>query len=249
MLYSSSREDLKRSLGLGYFKAEYSANSKADILWTTLQQFLNRDAEKLYSAAELAIQYEKKETHAETRSSKSAAMGLLPINISEGVPQDLQEFAAAMCNFIEICVADETLKILAKSQINPGSSFREYINESQVRFYLVRSSGSVTFMYSCPENAPIKMKMQGSSFKATVNSIIKENGITIDKTIENRDRNDLEDTLTVIDASPISSATVLEASTKAATVSSPRPSRPGRPATNKGKASKFVGDGDLEESV
>lgn len=33
MLYSSSREDLKRSLGLGYFKAEYGANQLSDITW------------------------------------------------------------------------------------------------------------------------------------------------------------------------------------------------------------------------
>ena len=245
MLYSSSREDLKRSLGLGYFKGEYSANSKVDLVWSTLQQFLNRDAEKLYSAAELAIQFEKKETHAESRSSKSAAMGLLPINISEGVHQALQEFATAGCNFVELCAADETLKILAKSQINPSNSFRDFINESQVRFYLIRSSGSVTFMFSCPENAPIKMKMQGSSFKATINSIIKENGVNVDKTIENRDRNDLEDT--VIDGASASSSSVEVASTKAASITSARPSRPGRPATNKGKVSKFVGDGDVEE--
>ncbi len=33
MLYSSSREDLKRSLGLGYFKTEYVANQFSDLTW------------------------------------------------------------------------------------------------------------------------------------------------------------------------------------------------------------------------
>ena len=257
MLYSSSREDLKRSLGLGYFKGEYSANTKADIVWSVLQQFLNRDSEKHYSAAELAIQYEKKETLAETRSSKSAAMGLLPINISEDAVQGLQEFAAASaCNFVEISVANETLSILAKSLISPGSSFKELINEFEVRFYLIRSSNSVTFMYSCPENASIKMKMQGSSFKATVSSVIKENGINVDKSIECRDKNDLEDT--IIDGTPVSvfasggGGGGGEASTKAAAVTSARPRAAGRPGTNRGKVAKFVGDDEavaVEESV
>lgn len=33
MLYSSSREDLRRGLGLGYFKSEYGANLLTDLTW------------------------------------------------------------------------------------------------------------------------------------------------------------------------------------------------------------------------
>ena len=37
MLYSSSREDLKRCIGLSFLKAEYAANTRSDLTW---QQYL-----------------------------------------------------------------------------------------------------------------------------------------------------------------------------------------------------------------
>lgn len=40
MLYSSSREDLKQYLGLGYFKSEYGANQLSDITWEFYQNSL-----------------------------------------------------------------------------------------------------------------------------------------------------------------------------------------------------------------
>jgi twinfilin len=42
MLYSSSREDLKRSIGLGYFKSEYAANQRSDLTWAQYEQSLSR---------------------------------------------------------------------------------------------------------------------------------------------------------------------------------------------------------------
>lgn len=45
MLYSSSREDLKRSLGLGYFKAEYGASEISDITWDQYMQSQRKDVD------------------------------------------------------------------------------------------------------------------------------------------------------------------------------------------------------------
>jgi twinfilin-like protein len=55
MLYSSSKEDLKRSIGVTLFRAEYAANHRNDLTWKQLQTSLNRsynddvltDAERL----------------------------------------------------------------------------------------------------------------------------------------------------------------------------------------------------------
>lgn len=43
MLYSSSREDLKRKIGLGFFKGEYAANYRDDLTWMKYQESLNRE--------------------------------------------------------------------------------------------------------------------------------------------------------------------------------------------------------------
>lgn len=43
MLYSSSREDLKKSLGLGYFVGEYYANSLSDMTWNQFIEYISRE--------------------------------------------------------------------------------------------------------------------------------------------------------------------------------------------------------------
>lgn len=58
MLYSSSREDLKRSLGLGFFRSEYAANQRSDLTWAQYQQSLDRnfDADVLTESERLVLE-------------------------------------------------------------------------------------------------------------------------------------------------------------------------------------------------
>lgn len=46
MLYSSSREDLKRALGFGFFKSEYASNLKTDVTWSLFQDYISKGSDK-----------------------------------------------------------------------------------------------------------------------------------------------------------------------------------------------------------
>ena len=46
MLYSSSREDLKRALGLGFFSQDYYANTLAEMKWEHLKAYMSNDHRK-----------------------------------------------------------------------------------------------------------------------------------------------------------------------------------------------------------
>ena len=60
MLYSSSREDLKRHMGIGYFKTEYAANYKTDISWQQYKQSLSKDVNSdMLTESERLVQEEK----------------------------------------------------------------------------------------------------------------------------------------------------------------------------------------------
>lgn len=60
MLYSSSREDLKKTLGLGYFSSEYYANSIEDMTWRQVSDYMSSDSSKtVFSEHEVRIQKEK----------------------------------------------------------------------------------------------------------------------------------------------------------------------------------------------
>jgi hypothetical protein len=45
MLYSSSRDDLKRALGLGFFEGEFSATEKGEVSFEALQAALTKSNE------------------------------------------------------------------------------------------------------------------------------------------------------------------------------------------------------------
>jgi hypothetical protein len=61
MLYSSSREDLKRQLGVGCFAAEYAANVKAELSWDQVSAYISRDKAdpSMMSDKERLVQEEK----------------------------------------------------------------------------------------------------------------------------------------------------------------------------------------------
>lgn len=61
MLYSSSREDLKRTIGLGFFEADYSANVKEDLIWAQYQSYISKDGARddLLSSSEKMVMEEK----------------------------------------------------------------------------------------------------------------------------------------------------------------------------------------------
>ena len=61
MLYSSSREDLKKAIGVGHFISEYAANTREDANWADVSSYLTREKidPSLYSEKERLIKEEK----------------------------------------------------------------------------------------------------------------------------------------------------------------------------------------------
>lgn len=75
MLFSSSRENLKRTLGIGYFAHEYYVNEFAELSWAAYQQSIAKGAAPLSEAEILA----KEESRLEKDTSiRSNAMGEIP---------------------------------------------------------------------------------------------------------------------------------------------------------------------------
>ena len=90
MLYSSSREDLKKSLGRSLFEQEYGANHIEEMNWKSYSDFTDpTHAKDLYqSEKERLLKEEVTASQAEITShggQKSNAMGLLPFILNEKV--------------------------------------------------------------------------------------------------------------------------------------------------------------------
>lgn len=133
MLYSSSREDLKRSLGLGHFAAEYYANSKTEVTWEQFSAYDNKEhSSQPLTAKEQLILDEKALTQSESNATKSMAMGSLPFALADSVLPTFQRFAAGDVNFVEVKLENEAVDIASSEQTSSGN-IEPLMNTSDAR--------------------------------------------------------------------------------------------------------------------
>jgi twinfilin-like protein len=81
MLYASSREDLKRTLGIGHFTSEYAANQISDVNWESYQTYIRKDLnnDALMTESERLMKEEHQLARVESVATKSTAMVLFPL--------------------------------------------------------------------------------------------------------------------------------------------------------------------------
>ncbi|CAH0476806.1 unnamed protein product [Peronospora belbahrii] len=145
MLYSSSRDSLKKQLGLNYFSGEFHATELSEVTW---ENFL--EARKKQAADAPLSESE--------RLLKEAAM----------LERDTNE---NQFNWIGMKLSEDNESVeVVKSLENVD---------------LIDVAPALIFMYVCPEDSPVRLKMIYSTCKATVLFAAKEElNMTFDHTIE-----------------------------------------------------------------
>ena len=134
MLYSSSREDLKRTLGLGYFAAEYSANLKSDVTWELFQLSQSRDfSHDILTDTERLVLEDKALTVGESNKSKASAMGVINFEMTAELTQKLTEFKSEAVNWVSLTVTNETVTLLAAKTVSGTDKFQSLVSEEVAR--------------------------------------------------------------------------------------------------------------------
>jgi twinfilin-like protein len=253
MLYSSSKEDLKRSLGQGYFTHEYSANTRTDLTWSEFQEAKKKErTADLLTETERSVFEERLASHAESTATKSTAMNVLPFNVEPELKARLVEFKTGGIggiNWIAMTVSDETVRLVDAKLVGElaGASLQPHVSITEAQFILVRmtrKSASSTetmsfFVFSCPESVPIRSKMVMSSAKATVLAIVAEAGLTFDKNFEIRDSADIDDMIK-IELEPETLGGI--SSSAHASLAHTKPQRPGQKSRTSKPVAKFAAD-------
>jgi len=258
MLYSSSREDLKRNLGAGYFPTDYAGNYKSDITWENYLKSLYKgfDPEILTETERLLIE-EKTLTQTESHQVRSTAMGVLPFELSADLEAKLVEFRDGTgCNWVSMTittenVAMETIVLVDHRQLTDFNSLDQYVSKDEARFMVIKvptmmSEVSSIFAFSCPENVPIRMKMTMSSCKASVIAAAQAIGLRFERTIEIRSPDEIDDAIYAEINAIISSSCSYDSqcagpSSAGANITHSKPQRPGK-GTTKSRVSKFKAD-------
>ena len=253
MLYSSSKEDLKRSLGQGYFTSEYSANLRSDLTWTGYKEASKKTrTDDLLSERERSVFEERLASQAESNVSKLSAMNVLPFQANPELRAKLAEFKNKVINWVDMTVTSETVNLVSAKIVgdfSAGASLHEHASDAEARFIVTRQAapgGAATeltfFIFSCPESVPVRSKMVMSSAKATVLALAGELGLSFDRNIEIRAAADLDDAI----RSEIEPAggSAGAGSSSSATLAHAKPSRPGQKGRSSKPVAKFVASDD-----
>ncbi|TMW57107.1 hypothetical protein Poli38472_003032 [Pythium oligandrum] len=192
MLYSSSRESLKKQLGMNYFVGEFHATELSDV---TLEGFQHAKQRQTVDAPLSETERLLKETALLERDTniRSTAMGVIPFGISQNVRDKLTLLKDGKFDWIamKLNTEDESVEVVKSVESVDLIDVQSVIDQKNPSFVAYRppptasaSSPSLLFLYVCPEDAPVRLKMVYSTAKATILATTTELGLTFDKTIE-----------------------------------------------------------------
>jgi len=259
MLFSSSREDLKRTLGLGYFMGgDYAANNRADLTWEGYRASVAKDAKGApLTERETLLKEERDLMREEVQVNSSKAMGVMPFAVSAQTIASWSEFASKSVSWVEMKVENEEVQLVSSKLLAQGESLQALVSEEDARFIMMRLSSSSSsssaaasstpssltfFVFSCPENVPVRQKMTMSSSKASVLAAAMANGlVAFDRNVEIRAAADIEELVKELDPTQ---SVFAAASSAAATSLHAKPMRAGARGRGTAQIKKFVADDD-----
>ncbi|KAG6606613.1 twinfilin-like protein [Phytophthora cinnamomi] len=194
MLYSSSRDSLKKQLGLNYFSGEFHATELSEVTWESFLEARKKQAADAPLSESERLLKEAAMLERDT-NVKSSAMGVVPFEITQNVRDKLRLLQDNKFDWIAMKLSEdnesvEVVKSLESVELIdvPTTLDRRAPSFVAYRYRGPVASGAASaliFMYVCPEDSPVRLKMVYSTCKATVLSVANEQlNITFDHTIE-----------------------------------------------------------------
>jgi twinfilin-like protein len=188
MLYASTRDAMKKQLGKSYFVLDMYGSTKEEFTWAAYEESLKKPASSApLTAAEM--QYAS-EAHAEVDPGHSREyVHSVRFPLSNTADQALRSFSSNK-NFVQLKVdaEKETIELVAAKKVGVDRLAAEISTEEpRFTFYKYEHNWEGTpfesnvFIYSCPEGAPVKLRMLYSTVKSVVSGAAEGAGIQVDR--------------------------------------------------------------------
>jgi len=205
MLYASTRDNLKRQLGYSYFGEDLYGSGKDEF---TYRAYVDQKSKKhqdspltsseiqsrLESSSAVDVGHTKEYVHSVKFPTSSEAL------------QKLKELNSPSSSFnlvqLKVDVAKETIELgsVANTTIQDLPS---HIPSNVPAFSLYKWShthdsenlDSLVFVYSCSDNAPVKLKMLYSTVKTVAIVASEDAGLKLEKKIEITESNEINEAL------------------------------------------------------
>ena len=237
MLYSSTREDLKQSLGAGFFAShrDYSAFD-SDLSGASL---LAAETKSNDDAALTDMERLENEERTRPAFSRCAGMASVPFELSAEASSALEGLSSGL---VEVVLGEnETLELAQSTE--ETARIRDALSALDApRFVVVKRSEKAVLVFYCPDSAPIKQKMTYSTAKQTFSGLVAEKGVKA-TLVDCRDASELDSSV----AGVLEEAAAPEKHVPLVHKPSTRPSRPGRRGSSRVK--KFVSDSSVVEAI
>jgi len=188
MMYASSRDPLKKQLGLCYFSDVLHGSEKDDLTWEAYQIHREKlSAPSPYTAAE--VQYKNETTAEVDHGTAREYVHSVKFPLSDAAKRALKDFSSSK-NLVQLCVdaTRETIELVKHKSCEVEGLVNELDkNEPRFTFYKYNhdhegeSFESNLFIYSCPPNSPVKLKMLYSTVKSVAAGAAEDAGITIER--------------------------------------------------------------------
>ena len=235
MLYSSTREDLKQSLGAGFFAShkDFSAFD-SDLSGAALLAAETKSEGPLTDAERL-----ENEERTRPAFSRCAGMASVPFELSAEASAALEGLSTGL---VEVVLgANETLELAQSTE--ETAHIRDALSALDApRFVVVKRSEKAALVFYCPDSAPIKQKMTYSTAKQTFSALVAEKGVKA-TLVDCRDASDLDSSV----AGVLEEAAAPEKHVPLVHKPATKPSRPGRRGSSRVK--KFVSDSSVVEAI
>jgi len=189
MLYASTRDSLKKQLGKNYFVQNDMFGSELDeFTWDAYQDMLKKPfapapltGSEMHALNEATAEID----HGSTREYVHSVR----FPLSSDASNALQSFSASK-NFVQLKVDPnrETIELVSAKKISVSELAHE-LDRNEPRFTFFKythtfkgeSIDSNVFIYSNPDNSPIKLRMLYSTVKSVVSAAAEESGIIVER--------------------------------------------------------------------
>lgn len=226
MLFASSRDTVRKTLGYSYFSVDVEASSASDLTWDS---FVAAKTAKLQPVTDDVLT-EKERTVARMSRAEVDTGGAnshaVRFPASDELKAALQALAAgATINLVQMSLdlQRETIELADSATVEPAQ-LASKVSTTDPRFsvYCYRHEhdgaevASHVFVYSCPDAAAVKARMLYSTVKSVAIDVAAAAGIAVDAKLEIQDADEWQEELMTTTLHPA-------AVKLAAAVSRPRP--------------------------
>lgn len=240
MLYASSKNTLIRSLGSEYFNDIIFVNGMEEVNYENYKATVNDDISGATHAAAAGLSNREQELakikndemntllQTSTNSRRQLVTHQNDFSFKFNRNTELGDLEEGQLNSLNIDLQTEEVFLSNQQQITGIESLLTAISPDYPQFNVLKNKGKVFFIYSCPSGSKVKERMVYASNKQGVLNHLKNQGISVEKSLEVGDAVELE--LSELEPETVA-AEGEDGSAASGTVKNlkfNRPSRPGR---------------------